>query len=250
LITLGLLTLWPPKGDAAREWAVGRPILTALAPCLIAVGIVGQFLLRTAARRQRDIRRLLRLHNLGSSDPATWVEQDLARMPKAEALFGTETYVEAVPKLLMAGAWAGAMWASRLTAALESRSTGEELTVGVLRHPGIEEALTRFRHDASCWRSAMGVDALVQYQTRQLLAEPQPLFDLLLTEQLARKHTTLQQDQYVAAFGAVFALIGVGVGAWLGSTVSESIALLGAVLGSIVGAVAGVILGWVVITGR
>jgi hypothetical protein len=250
LVTLGLLILWPPKGDAAREWAVIRPILTALAPCLIAGGIVGQFLLRPTARRQRDIRRLLGLHTLGSSDPATWVEQDLARMPKAEAVFGTETYAAAVPRLLMAGAWAGAMWASRLTVALESRSSGEELTAEVLRHPGVEEVLTRFRRDASCWRSAMGVEALVKYQTGQLLAEPQRLFDPLLTEQLARKQTTEQQDQYVAAFGAVFALIGVGVGAWLGSMVSVSIALLGAVLGSIVGAVAGVILGWVVITGR
>jgi len=96
----------------------------------------------------------------------------------------------------------------------------------------------------------MGVEALVPYQAGQLLAEPQQLFDLLLAEQLAQKQATDQQDQRVAALGAVFALIGVGVGAWLGSTVSVYIAILGAVLGSIVGAVAGIILAWGVITRR
>jgi hypothetical protein len=166
LLMLGVVTLWPPTGDAAREWAVTKPNLTPVAPCLVIAGIVGLVLLRPRARRERDIRRVLGLHALGTSDPADWVDEDLARMPMAEVQFGTPTYAEAVPKLLVAGAWTGAMWASRLAAALENRITGEALTEEVLRHPGTQEALARFRKDASCWPTAMGEEALAKYRTR------------------------------------------------------------------------------------
>jgi hypothetical protein len=101
LFTLGLVALSPPKGRAAQEWALTKPIVTAVAPYLMVLGFLGLMLLRPQARRQRDIRRILGPQALGSSDPATWVDEDLARMPKAQALFGTETYAEAVPKLLM-----------------------------------------------------------------------------------------------------------------------------------------------------
>jgi len=250
LLLLGLVTLWPPKGNAAREWAAEKPILSWLAPCLVAAGIAGQRLLRPRARRERDIRRILGPHALGSSDPASWVDEDLARMPKAQALFGTEAYAEAVPKLLAAGAWTGAMWASRLTAALENRSTGEELTESVLRHPGVQEALARFRRDAACWQAAMGVEALAQYQAERLVAAPQPLFDPLLAGQLPQARGTDRQNQRVAILAAVCAVVGVGVGVWLGSMVSVYLAILGAVLGSILGAVAGIILGLSVIPRR
>jgi hypothetical protein len=248
LLVLVLVTLWP-RG-AASEWAWLKPVLTPLAACLVGGGLVGQLLLRPHARRQRDVRRLLGLHNLGSSDPATWVDEDLARVPKPKDLFGTESYAAAVPALLTAGAWAGAAWASRLTAALESRDAGEGLTAEVLRHPGVREALTRFQRDKTRWGTAMGADAQVQYQARQHVVGPPPLFDLLLIEQKTQQQTTEQQDQWVAAFGAVFALIGVGVGAWLGSMAGLYVALLGAVVGAVVGAVTGVLLGAALLTGR
>jgi hypothetical protein len=246
LFVLGLVTLWPKGG--APEWAWMKPVLTPVAACLVAGGIMGQFLLRPHARRQRDIRRLLGLHNLGSSDPVSWVDQDLARVPKPVDLFGTESYAAAVPALLMAGAWAGAAWASRLTAALQDRRIGEELTAEVLGHPGVREALTRFQRDKTSWGMAMGTDALAQYQAGHHIARPPPLFDLPLIERQKQQKSTEQQDQRVAAFGAVFALIGAGIGVWLGSMVSVYVALLGVVVGLVVGAVAGVFLSTV--TGR
>jgi hypothetical protein len=90
------------------------------------------------------------------------VDEDLARIPKAEALFGTATYAAAVPKLLAAGSLTGAMWAARLTAALEKAIPADELTDEVLRHPGTQEAFTRFRHDASEWPTAMGAQAFAE----------------------------------------------------------------------------------------
>jgi hypothetical protein len=76
-----------------------------------------------------------------------------------------------VPKLLAAGAWTGAMWASRLSADLENKITGEELTEEVLRHPGTQEGLARFRKDASCWPAAMGAEALAQYRTQLVIRQ-------------------------------------------------------------------------------
>jgi hypothetical protein len=166
LLMVALVTVWPPTGNAAREWAVTKPVLTPLAPCLVVAGLIGLVLLRPRAKRERDIRRVLGLHALGTSDPASWVDDDLARTPKAHALFGTATYAEAVPKLLGEGIWTGAMWAARLSAALEDLPTGEALTDDVLQQAGTREALSRFRHDAKCWPEAMGAQALALYRAR------------------------------------------------------------------------------------
>ena len=175
LLMLGLVTVWPPTGNGAREWAVTKPILTPLAPCLVIAGLIGQGYLRPHCRRQRDIRSVLGFHSLGSSDPATWVDEDLARMKDAKSLFGTTTYAEAAPKLLEAKAWSAAMWAARLTAAKENPTSGEQLTEEVLNHPGTQEALTRVRRDRKCWPEAMGTAALVEYRNRQGHAEqPSP----------------------------------------------------------------------------
>jgi hypothetical protein len=166
LLTLGLVTLWPPKDYAAREWAVTKPILTPLAPCLVAIGIVGIWLLRPRCRRERDIRRVLGAHALGTSDPASWVDEDLGRVPKAPVQFGTATFSAAVPSLLAVGCWTGAMWAARLSAALEDKMAGDELTEQVLRHAGTQEALGRFRRDRKCWHEAMGAQALADYWSK------------------------------------------------------------------------------------
>jgi hypothetical protein len=163
---VALVTLSPPtKAEVVKEWAVTKPIMTVLAPCLIVAGIVGLFFLRPRTRRERDVRRLLGLHALGSSDPLSWVEEDLTPFRRGEALFGTATYAEAVPKLLDAGAWSGAMWAARLTAALENERTGEDLTDEVLGHPGTREALSRFQRDAKGWAEAMGAAVLERYRS-------------------------------------------------------------------------------------
>lgn len=163
-LMLALVTFSPPTGAAAAEWAVTKPVLGPLAPCLVVAGIVGLLFLRPRARREKDIRRLLGVHQLGTSDPASWLDEDLARMQSAESMFGTSTYAEAVPKLLEAGSWTGAMWAARLSAALEARGTAEELTDRILAHAGAVEALSRFRKNPTCWPEAMGSGAYASYR--------------------------------------------------------------------------------------
>jgi hypothetical protein len=163
---VALVTVWPPEGAAAREWAVTKPIFSVLAPCLVVAGFVGQWFLRPQILRERNIRRILGLHALGTSDPATWVDEDLAKMRDPKSLFGTDTFAQAVPKLLEAGAWNGALWAARLSAALEGESGA--LTDQVLRQPGVQEALAQFRRDPRSWPSAMGMQALAECRTRVL----------------------------------------------------------------------------------
>jgi hypothetical protein len=139
VLLLGLVIVMPPTGDAAREWAVTKPILGVVAPCLVIIGLLGQRFLRPMSSRQRGIRTLLGLHALGTSDPVCWVEQDLARIPESKTQFGTASYAEAVTKLLSEGSWSGAMWAARLTAALEDGVVGEQLTDEVLRRAGTQQ---------------------------------------------------------------------------------------------------------------
>lgn len=259
-IGLGILCIFllvahavsPPKGKAyvAREWAVLQPILLPLTPCLIVGGIAGQLLIRRSARRDREIRLLLGVHGLGTSDPATWLDEDLARIKQSQALFGTATYAAAVPQLLQSGAWAGAMWAARLTTARESGTIGDALTAEVLEHSGVQEALQRYRLGEISWHQAMGVSALEQYYVQHSIEEIQPLFQLPLIEQLAQQQATEQHDGYVAAVAAVCALLGVGFGAWLGSLISLQLALLGAVVGMVIAAIAGLLLGSVIFSRR
>lgn len=251
-VLLGSHALSPPQVNAyvAREWAVLQPILLPLAPCLIVGGIMGRILIHRSSQRERDIRLLLGVHHLGSSDPVTWMDEELARMPRAEAMFGTATYAAAVPQLLQAQAWTAAMWAARLAAALESGTTGHALTSEVFQHPGPRDALQRYRLGGVTWREVMGVAALEQYQTQHSLVETQPLFQLPLIEQLTIRKATEQQDGYIAGVAAICALLGMGLGAWLGSMMNIQLALLGAVAGSVIAAIGGAFLGNAIFCGR
>jgi hypothetical protein len=249
LLTLAVVILWPPQGRAAAEWAVLKPIVAPLAPCLIAGGITGQLILRYYTRKERNIRRLLGPHSRGSSDPATWLDEDVARMPTARLLFGTESFADAVPKLLMAEAWAAAMWAARLSAARESPTNGAELTDAVLHDPNVQEVLSQFRREPSCWRTTMGVEAYIAYQAQGGLTASPQLFDPALAEQMAQRRTADRRDEFVAGVAALLALIGLGLGAWSGGVVSVQVGLLGAVLGAFVGAVAGILLAMLALRG-
>jgi hypothetical protein len=164
-LVLVLVAVSPPTGEAAREFAITTPILVPLTPCLIVAGIAGRLWLVPRTLREHNIRRVLGPHSLGTSDPATWVEDDLARVRKPNELFGVATFAEAVPKLLAAGAWTGAMWAARLTAALENEAAGEALTDSVLHHPGTQEALSKLQPDLQRWPTVMGAQALAHYRT-------------------------------------------------------------------------------------
>ena len=220
-----------------------KPVLLPLTPCLIAAGIIGQLLIRQSARREQNIRLLLGVHNMGTSDPSTWFDDHLNQFMPSQALFGTETYAEAVPHLIKAKSWTGAMWAARLASARENGTIGDELTTEVLEHQGTLDALRRYRHGGASWPDAMGAAALEQYQTQRSIVVLQPLFQLPLIELLMQKKGTERRDGHVAGVAAVFALAGLGLGGWLGSMVNIQLALLGAVITMIIAAIGGAFLG-------
>jgi hypothetical protein len=157
LFMVAVVVLLPPKGKVAEEWAVTKPIFGVLSPCLIAAGVLGRWSLRKTERREREIRSLLGLHALGTSDPTSWVDEDLRRIKPSSELFCVPTDAQAVRRLLDDRAWSAAMWAARLGAARGDAAEGERLTDEVLSHPGAREALARFDNDQRTWAVAMNV---------------------------------------------------------------------------------------------
>lgn len=156
----------PPTGNGAKEWAYSRYVLIPGAPILIAIGAIGLFVTRPHVERETAIRQLVGLHALGSSDPLTWLEEDLARAPDCRTMFGTETCAAAVTPLLEARAFSAAMWAARLTAARENQAQGEALTDEILSHPSVSAALERVRKDSKCWSEAVGTAEFKQFRAR------------------------------------------------------------------------------------
>lgn len=108
--------------------------------------------LRYTGERDRNIRRVLGPHPLGSVDlvllPDDLVEQ-IAGDPKEH--YGKSSYADAVPDLLEGGSYHQAMWAARLCAAVEDRRTGEELTDLILSDPDVRDALAAVKKDPNKW---------------------------------------------------------------------------------------------------
>jgi len=132
------------------------PLLTAglvMVPLGIAIGI----LLRVSDRRNKDIRLVMGPMTLiGNCDPAHMPTTLLEESVKPPGIaYGTKSFAEAVEKLLDEGRYAQAMWAARVSTALESRAEGEALTNMVLRHPGVQDALVRVRVNAQDWGQYM-----------------------------------------------------------------------------------------------
>ena len=100
-----------------------------------------------ADQRHRDIRLLLGRHVYGSSDPAFWTRKILRDVRPPQQSFCHATFAAAVPALLAEGDLERAMFAARLSTALESRRAGEELTDRILREPKVKAALERIRPD-------------------------------------------------------------------------------------------------------
>jgi hypothetical protein len=146
-------------------------LLALFALVALAAAILGQVWLRWMDRGVSDIRYLLGRHKFGSSDPATWTRELLVDVQSPRQLFGTRTYAEAVPHLLKRGAYSQAMWAARLTCALEGRREGEALTRSILHDPGARAALERVRSDPERWAEVMGGTAGVLTDPT---AEPAP----------------------------------------------------------------------------
>jgi hypothetical protein len=135
-------------GDSFATYSVVTASLAALGP-------LGWWLLAVTDRRTKAIRRVLGPHEVGSSDPATWPSGMLAAVDDPKTFCGTSTYAEGVAAQLKANSPVKAMWAARLSTALEDRHEGERLTDEVLSQPGMDEALERVRKDPGEWESLM-----------------------------------------------------------------------------------------------
>jgi hypothetical protein len=123
-------------------------------------------------QRHNNVRRVLGPHVLGSCDPAALVGKTLEAFegnPRMQ--YGADSYALAVPRLLEEGRYSQAMWAARLSAALEDRTEGESLTDEVLGHPEVIACLEKVRRDPGCWQKVMLNEqeraALAQQQVRQ-----------------------------------------------------------------------------------
>lgn len=112
----------------------------------------GRYLMDMTDARNRHIRLLLGRHHLGSSDPASWRPRRFEDGVRPEALYGTTTFADAVPKLLSDKEWSRAMWAARLCVALEDTPLGERLTDEVLERPEVRRVLARLEADPVQWR--------------------------------------------------------------------------------------------------
>jgi hypothetical protein len=122
---------------------------------LLGVSGFGFWFLSHADQRCCKIRWVLGRHNFGSSDPAVWTEELLKTMANTRELFGKDSYAEAVFPALERKDFSRAMWAARLTVALENGDQGEELTDTILQDADVLAAIERIRRDPSSWAQVM-----------------------------------------------------------------------------------------------
>lgn len=166
LVVVGLLRSWLGLplvlglflvliGIIGREDLVLR-LLAGVAGVVLADGsLLGWWVLWFLDQRHRNLRYVLGPHQAGSSDPATWTDDLLDGIHDPRDLFGTDTFADAVEPLLEAGDYSRAMWAARLTVALEDRSTGEGLTILILGDPDVKDALREVRKSPQRWNRVM-----------------------------------------------------------------------------------------------
>jgi hypothetical protein len=130
-------------------------------PCsaVVAASLGSLLVLRATDRRERDVRRILGPAERYGGDPVTWTDERLAKAGSAQALFGADSYADAVEPMLASGEYARAMFAARLTLALGLRqgdpATGEQLTDRVLMDTGVQEALVEVRRNPERWCARM-----------------------------------------------------------------------------------------------
>jgi hypothetical protein len=131
--------------------------LTALLGGLGAVlaCVLGYWALLSVDRRTRDIRRVYGPHQFGASDPTTWTDDLLKCVAEPKELFNADSYAAAATALLEKKDYASAMWAARLSTALENQSAGEALTDAILTHPDVAEAVRQVRRNPDQWSQVM-----------------------------------------------------------------------------------------------
>jgi len=151
LILLGAL-LWWPSFQGLRP---GRFRMAVIGTILIFLFFAIRWLVDFFDRRNRRIRWVLGRHYFGSSDPVDWPASRFAGGSNPESIYGTATYAEAVPDLLAAGDYSRAMWAARMTTAVEDRRTGEHLTNEILRDAELQLAIVQVEANPDCWDQVM-----------------------------------------------------------------------------------------------
>jgi hypothetical protein len=145
----GLLTVLmskPPLHYVQAFWFIGVPTLV--------IWLIGSFWSSRRADRPCKIRILLGPHTFGTSDPATWLDDTVARsiISSLEERLGAESFSQAAEQFLKRQDFRSAMWAARVSTVCEDRGRGERLTDQILGHPRVSEALEKIRPTASFWK--------------------------------------------------------------------------------------------------
>lgn len=138
----------------AGQWGV-RLIFAGIAVALIAIAVPTHMALKRADRRHRDIRLILGRHVLGSSDPAYWSPKIIRHIRGPRETFATDTFAAAARARMAAKDYEPAMYAARLSTALEDRRAGQQLTDEILRQPNVQDALSQLRAEPKDWDKVM-----------------------------------------------------------------------------------------------
>jgi hypothetical protein len=125
------------------------------AACFIGLGLTGHRILNLRDIRSQNIRYILGRHRFGSSDPTDWKAIHFENAPSAIDLYGTSTFAEAIPKLVANREYSRAMWAARLTVAIENDFLGEEWTDLILGSTEVQLAVRLVRSNPFRWYSQM-----------------------------------------------------------------------------------------------
>jgi hypothetical protein len=148
LLLIGVLEISKGKGP-------GVP-LTIAGTVMVGAGVMGLILLQITDHRNKAIRRMIAGLTIGSCDPAQLTGKlldDIKGNPKT--MYETETFADAVEKQLAQGAFAQAMWAARMTVAVEDKHEGERLTNEVLAYSGVAEAIAEVTRNPNNWAKVM-----------------------------------------------------------------------------------------------
>jgi hypothetical protein len=150
LLVVALIGGRAQQGQGWMEQDHHRLIVTGIGLLVAGLAVAIRLALRAVDRRHQDIRLLPGRHVCGSSDPAYWTEDMLQLLKEPEQAFGTPKFGTAVSSSLSAGDYGRAMFAARLSTALEDRAHGEHETDKILEHPEVQRALERVRKEPRC----------------------------------------------------------------------------------------------------
>ncbi len=152
---IGVLLLFVGVIDIANQRSMGLGLLVAAVP-FIALAILLSVALRWTDARNKAIRRVLGANTIGHCDPA-YLPIDVLKEMAGEAplAHGTDTFADAAHAYLRRRCYARAMWAARVSVALEDRAEGESLTDMILEDPDVMAAIEEVRRDAKRWQPLM-----------------------------------------------------------------------------------------------